>query len=181
MSETQGVIRTNISVPRELKARMDAVAERVNWSATAAEAFEAKLLALASTREVKGMDEVIARLKAADDLDSKEEYQAGREAGETWAREDARPKELRALARLAEAEPRFGIEGQLGIYANGMNRGIAWGLCEDLYPHEECRDVTTFWESILGDGGEDLIENHHFALGFCEGALDVWEKVKGKL
>ena len=35
--------RTTISVPSELKARMDAVDESVNWSAVACQAFELKL------------------------------------------------------------------------------------------------------------------------------------------
>src|SRR5262249_33698927 len=97
MADAQGVIRTNISVPRDLKARMDAVAERINWSAIATEAFRAKLLELESKQEVDKMDEVIARLRAADELDCREDYRAGRDAGETWARKAARPKQLRSL------------------------------------------------------------------------------------
>ncbi len=48
MDEQQGATRTNISLPRELKARMDQVKEPVNWSAVAGKAFEAKLLELES-------------------------------------------------------------------------------------------------------------------------------------
>jgi hypothetical protein len=35
--------RTTITVPAELKARMNAVDEKVNWSAVASQAFEQKL------------------------------------------------------------------------------------------------------------------------------------------
>ena len=33
-------VRLNLSISRELKERMDAVSQSVNWSQTAAEAFE---------------------------------------------------------------------------------------------------------------------------------------------
>src|SRR5262245_60643039 len=102
MSEQQGAVRTNVSLPRGLKARMDAVKVPVNWSAVAAEAFERKLLELESRREVGNMDEVLARLKAAAALDGKEDYQEGRVAGEAWAKEGARPKQLRGLEQLID-------------------------------------------------------------------------------
>ena len=57
-----------ISVPRDLKARMDKVSASVNWSQVAAQAFEAKLLELESKKEVSGMDDVIARLRAAAEI-----------------------------------------------------------------------------------------------------------------
>src|SRR5262249_27023394 len=98
MGEPKGVVRTNISLPRELKARMDAAPSSVNWSAVAAQAFEAKLLELESQKEVKSMDDVIARLKAAAELEANEDYQAGFKAGQQWAKEQATPKELRRLA-----------------------------------------------------------------------------------
>src|SRR2546423_1045044 len=100
MGDDAKTFRMNISIPRDLKERMDQVGQPVNWSQTAAHAFEAKLLGLAAQKETKTMDEVIERLKAAAVLEEKEEYQAGLEAGRAWAREDASPKELRRLADL---------------------------------------------------------------------------------
>jgi len=38
-----GVTRTNISIPADLKRRMDKVSEGVNWSALACRAFEDKV------------------------------------------------------------------------------------------------------------------------------------------
>src|SRR5205809_1051596 len=92
-----GATRTNISLPRDLKARMDAVTEPVNWSAVAAQAFEAKLAELNARKEGATMEDVIARLKAADALDNKTEFQAGLKNGESWAEKTARPRQLRRL------------------------------------------------------------------------------------
>src|SRR5260370_41740506 len=100
MGDSQGVIRVNISVPRELKARMDAAPAKANWSAVACRAFEDKLLELESTKEVTTMDEVIARLKAADEMEAKEQYQEGLEAGRGWEKEIASPRQVRRLGGI---------------------------------------------------------------------------------
>jgi hypothetical protein len=47
--------RTTITVPADLKLRMDAVKEEINWSALAASAFEAKLAEIAKKMEKKKM------------------------------------------------------------------------------------------------------------------------------
>lgn len=41
--ESCGIMRRNISIPIELNKRMDQVADRVNWSAVAQQAFEVHL------------------------------------------------------------------------------------------------------------------------------------------
>jgi hypothetical protein len=43
--------RTSISIPAELKDRMESAPVRVNWSAVAARAFEAELAAVEAGRE----------------------------------------------------------------------------------------------------------------------------------
>jgi hypothetical protein len=182
MADTQRVIRTNISLPRELKARMDAVKRTVNWSAVAAEAFKAKLLEIQSKRDVEHMDEVIARLKAAEEMDASESYREGHRAGSEWAKRRARPKHLRGLAKLAD-ESQGVLAGHLELFGNDMNRGIAWGLYLAMHQHEEFQrpDVEGFWQQILGDSGAERIEAYNFALGFVEGALDIWNKVENDM
>ncbi len=114
-----GVVRTNISVPRELKTRMERV-QGVNWSAVASEAFERKLLELASKMEVKGMDDMVARLKAAAELEANQEYQDGHLLGEKWAAEKATPRQLRRLQALAD-DPKCGLTDWLNyVAADGM-------------------------------------------------------------
>lgn len=66
-------MRINISVPYDLKARMDAVRnETTNWSKVACRAFEAQLCAIASTKGTKAerrdRDNLIARIKSGVDV-----------------------------------------------------------------------------------------------------------------
>jgi hypothetical protein len=179
--EAKNVTRTTISVPSDLKARMDAVPEAVNWSAVASEAFEAKLLELASQRKGTNMDDVIARLRAAQEMDNREDCNEGRAAGEEWAKDKARPKQLKALAKLNEIEAHYDWEGMLGVFDN--HRGIAWGLYEQMHQEDafDRSDVEAFWEGILGGGGREKIDGFDFARGFVDAALAVWEKVEGEL
>jgi hypothetical protein len=178
MSESPGTARTAISLSRDLKQRMDAVEVSVNWSAVAAEAFEAKLVELASKMETKNMEDVIARMKAAEELDSQETYQQGHKDGEEWARQEARPKALRRLESLMAQQ-----DDILGVWDNGMNSGIAWHLYQYLNPSLEVNrfDVKVFWESVLGENGHETISDYSYAKGFIEGTLEVWEQVQSKL
>jgi hypothetical protein len=183
MSES-GVVRTNISVPRELKARMDKVKAPPNWSAIAADAFWRKLLELESQKEVSNLDDVIARLKAANELESNQSYQDGVAAGKTWTEQKAAPRELRALANLSEEAERDSRAGDFFLTTYESSQGIAQGLYEGLHPRYKdihWVDVEGFWEYVLGDGGRDLIEDVDFARGFCTGALEVWKKVEDKI
>lgn len=172
--------RLNISLPAGLKSRMDAV--KVNWSAVAAAAFERKLKELEATKKPKDLDGVILRLKAAAEIEASEDYQAGAKSGREWAKREASPKHLRRLQEMAD-DRQYGVEGQLEIWTNGMNRGIADGLFGVLEPNS--RDDwgitrSTFWEIALGDD-QDKIEDWSFARGFCDGALEIWEAVESKL
>jgi hypothetical protein len=206
-----GAIRVNISVPKELKTRMEASPEQVNWSKVACQAFEAKLLELESKKEVKGIKDVIARWKAADELDRNEDYRAGRAASERWAKEDARPKQLRALAKLVHG-PQLNRTNFLGAFAIekgetnrkaplfGKGPGFGWALAQaiagkleylfhvgDLGPHSGLggmlndMDIALFWTKVLGENWKFLIEDRNFAQGFLEGALDIWEIASRKL
>jgi hypothetical protein len=178
MGDPVNVVRMTISVPRQVKEQMDAAAEKVNWSAIATKAFQAELLALESERQAKTMDEVVARLKAAAAIEANEDYQAGHEAGEAWAKEHATPKQLRRLEKLAD-DPQYDIESHLDIFANVLNRGIANGLYEVIEPEGEMCEA--FWESVIGDNGKEKMDEEDFAKGFIEGALEVWDAVKDKL
>lgn len=123
------------------------------------------------------MDEVIARWKAADKLDKEETHAEGKDAGESWAKR-ARPRQLRELQALAN-DP-HGIAGNIETFASGTNAGIALGLFNILNPSQQDTadkiDVEEFWSQAVGDNGAEQIEDTDFALGFCEGALDLWTK-----
>jgi len=161
MGDEQGVFRMNISIPRGLKARMDAVEQPVNWSQTAAQAFENKLLELESRREAEKMDDVIARMKAAAQLEAKEAYQAGLEAGRGWAKKKASPKELQRLENLGVAE---------------NARHLAQTICGDALG-----DPMEFWDLVLGVYEAEKADDPDFLRGFNNGAMEVWDQVKHKL
>lgn len=171
--------RMTISISAILKKEMDAI-NGVNWSAVAARAFEAELVEVRARKETATMDDVIERLKAADKEDASEAFANGKEAGDTWARQQGRPKQLRRLAEFP-GDPTYTISDMLGVFCNGMNSGIACGLFDWMKPHGDQSETRDFWDGILGDGGMELIEDEDFALGFFAGALEVWGKVEDKL
>jgi hypothetical protein len=190
VAEPQNVVRMNISVPRDLKARMDSATKyllpgTVNWSAVASAAFEAKLLDLASKKETGTMEDVIARLKAAEEADSNEQRQEGAEAGRAWARNVARPRQLRRLARLGKKKD--AVEDQLSGFNADTKHGIATSLYAVLHDLPVASkafgtgDVAYFWLETVGPGGRAKMDDIDFASGFCDGAREVWEKVKDSL
>ena len=122
---SENASRMNISIPAELKHRMDAVASEINWSAVAVEAFKGKLLELQNQKKAGTIEEVIARMRAADELDKNTAYQAGRQAGERWVREAARPRQLRDLERLLGGDNRGDERGALEAV------GFSWKAASD--------------------------------------------------
>jgi hypothetical protein len=156
----------NISISRDLKSRMDEVRVPVNWSQTAAEAFEEKLLKIESRKDPKNFDDVIARMKAKAALEEKQEYEAGLEAGRIWAREDASPKELRRLEAAGHAEN-------------------AERLAQTIWPEigRQKFPVTSedFWNKALGEDNVARADDADFLRGFEDGALEVWAHVKHSL
>jgi hypothetical protein len=174
MAEAQGATRTNISLPRDLKARMDAVKEPVNWSAIACTAFERKLAEINARKEDATMVDVITRLQAAEGEDRDVARQEGRRAGERWARKLARPKQLRRLANILEGGPFTSIAERLELWMNKGTSGIPSYLCAHI--NDSATNCGDFWSSTLGADAEQIADPP-FALGFIESALDFWETV----
>ena len=90
--------RTTITVPADLKARMDQVKQPVNWSALACRAFEHKLAELITEKGTRNMSDVILRLRASKQRLDSELYKEGKGNGEAWAKDEAEAEELQALA-----------------------------------------------------------------------------------
>jgi hypothetical protein len=129
---------------------------------------------------VTDLDAVVARLKAADADDRQEDYDEGKATGESWAKEEARPRQLRRLAKLAAIPGR--IHEQMSIASNGINRGIAVWLWRNVENAGVDADyMEEFWESLQGPNGADRIDEFDFADGFISGALAVWNQVSDKL
>lgn len=192
MGKKPGYLRTTISVPRELKRRMDAVKETVNWSAIACRAFEEKLAEIATKKEEKTTFDIIQRLRATKpDLI----YQQGQADGRRWASEQAEYEDLLRFEQFYEKQ-QVGREWEkffdddygeapvgerlmrvvypplsLGICKLGGMPGVPDGCS---YAYED------FWKSYVG---EDVskINRPYYVRAFAEGALALWREVKDKL
>jgi hypothetical protein len=185
MPEPQKAARFNITIPPGLKARMEAAPPTENWSAVAARAFEQRLLELDAQKETKTMNDVIARLKAAAEIEANENYQAGFEAGEAWAKGRAKPSQLRRLARYIAL---CGLRGEDWLsdpdrdqFARAV---LGLGKMDD---DEAVSTALEFWCDVIpyddetDQEGAELVQDDDFFRGFGEGAAALWEKVKDKL
>jgi hypothetical protein len=170
--------RTTITVPLNLKKRMDAVKEDVNWSALACRAFEAKLGEIASRKAGKDMKDVVERLRASKRSGEAQSYKEGEVAGREWAKQEAEAGDLERLDRVrAERGLDWGkLFHDPGTFALPATQWVYF----HMYPENrgDRSAVKEFWESALGDEREvdDL-----FVKGFCDGALEVWAEVRDQL
>ena len=152
--EEKNMARMNISIPDNLKERMDKY-PAINWSQTAGEAFLKKLNETELTIEVRDMTNAIARLKASKAEFEEQSETEGYQAGIEWAMKFA---EYRQLQRLNE---------HLKAYATSSLSGIP-----------ESRGG---FENIVGTGGYDVFEDDDpdtpsFVQGFTNGAWEVFQK-----
>ena len=177
MADKNGVFRMNISIPRQLKRRMDDVKNPPNWSAVAGKAFQAKLLELESTKEAKDMKSVIERLRAAAQLEADEDYQAGFLAGKQWAEQTATPKQLHRVDECLAAGTAWAHVDADSCAPYGLGGWFAIAVRPELRRDE----IEQWWDSVLGHGSQVPLKEPGFLRGFGEGALDVWRKVKDKL
>jgi hypothetical protein len=180
MAETTKYARTTISVPPDLKERMDSVQESVNWSALACRAFEDKLAEIAVHKEKKDMSDIVTRLRASKRQAEDTQYKAGAEAGREWAGDTAEADDLQRLERWKE---RCGWEWEQ-CFDNNPTRSctVAELVAENVWPDED-RNVppaNEFWERALGEDTSET-DNPSFVKGFVEGALALWDEVKAQL
>jgi len=169
--------RTTISVPDDLKKRMDRVKEPVNWSAVAAKAFDLKLGELARNRKEKTMDSVVERLRASKIQHVNAVERLGREAGRMWASNVAEYDELEHIADIDTNE-----------WFNGEPMA-PYGWCDYLAfavlgtPQSELDGSVSqdFWDSAVGDSHDPRITSEKWLEGFIDGATDVYRNVEGKI
>jgi hypothetical protein len=166
--------RTTITLPHDLKKRMDAANEQVNWSATAAAAFEAKLLEIESRKDVKDMSEVVERLRASKAKQNKADAEYGAKLGEQWAKKTAEYSQLKRLEQRMHSK-RFSARKN-AFYED------AFELYRVIHPEPENQDPTiglTWWEEMVS--GELYILTPAFLQAFVEAAVAVLQEVEGEL
>lgn len=169
--------RTTISVPDDLKERMEAVEEPVNWSEVAQRAFEVKLGQVAEQRKEKAMDDVVQRLKASLIEEEDEMKKAGQKAGREWVKHTASAKELERLMQHWEQFREYVYDGDSEFVANQI-ASVALGVPDS----ERCsrQQIGEFWEAV-GLRGDPSLGDSDFLYSFVDGALDVWGQVADKL
>jgi len=180
MGKQKNIARVNISVPGEVRSRMNQVSKRmpVNWSAVAVEAFESKLQEIeANKKEDREMTQTIERLKALASEEGDDDFAVGRQAGHDWVCNTARPSELRRLARL-------GVDG-LDEIVQASDGNEPFGSAERLAlavlskDRRNRDDAFGFWGDITDRKVRDLSED--FLRGFVEAAMQTWGEVEDRL
>lgn len=195
MAKKRVAVQMSLTIPPELRREMEEVGDGVNWSQVASEAFRAKVLAIKSQSGGMGMEDVIARIRAADELVTNEFYKLGKDIGTAWASE-GHPKRMYQRLESLRDDPQAPDADGIGIYhAINGSRAMHWRGAE--------QQAFEFWELFPWNhytGWSDDNNTDHFAhemmniddrgnsngqsplaRGFIEGALEVWQSVRDKL
>jgi hypothetical protein len=177
-------VKTSISVPVDLKARMDAVGESVSWSAVACAAFEQRLAEIIKRKGVRDMLDVVARLRASKRQGEDSRYQEGHEAGRAWAEEKA---EARELELLEVCRHQIGCQWGAVFDPDRLGGGLPAGewIYYTMHPNHKDEDdkAMDYWEEVRSrwDDHRDVYYDDVFMKGFVEGAIELWKEVKDKL
>jgi hypothetical protein len=201
--------RTTITIPGELKARMETVGSRVNWSAIASEAFKSRLSELEIMEqpmpELPDRDDALERLRRLKiEPESQRQGESSRAyvLGKRWAMADAHPDELQRLEEFFHSHE---INRPLDqLKANSQDRRAVKELFRELtlsilgyknrlrsidearlYPADidQVRPkMKSFWEERIGVT-LDLSQRHgqEFLSEFAQGALDFWQDARDQL
>jgi hypothetical protein len=175
--------RTTITVPQALKTRMDAV-EGVNWSALAARAFEAKLREI-EMRDKKALskEEIVKRLQATQEEDARQDYEAGKQAGQEWAGRQATAKQLKRAAQWVSSFDNATVDWwDIASPAWSAPFGPTDRFVFAVWPDrkDDKGAPAEFWKRVLG-AAADRVADSDFFHGFVEGALELWEQVEAEL
>jgi hypothetical protein len=174
-------VRTNITIPAELKMRMDAVSHLVNWSAVARQAFEQRLAEIVTEKRKVNMEEAIARLRVSKAKHRSQLYKEGLRTGKAWAKSRAEADELTLLSDLRErAQPRSEWEG---CFTDDPLVSEAYSAAERFYfmirpDYVGDRGAAFgFWSTVVNG----KMPAGEFVHGFADGALAVWDGVRDQL
>jgi hypothetical protein len=182
MAEKEGVFRTTISVPSDLKTRMDRVKEPVNWSAIACRAFQDKLAEIASRKEIKTMTEVVERLRATLRNEEGKDFSHGYELGRKWAENAASATELKRMEKFQEtSKTKSKQDWDTWFWPRGTHH--PWRILVGVIRNEKDVHPMTaqaFWQDIVAGSSVTSVDGD-FLRGFVQGAVDLWAQVKSQL
>lgn len=165
--------RMTISIPDELKIRMDAI-EGVNWSAVAKRAYEIEVEVKAQTKgdNMSGMIERMRAGRVRKEMEERPEWVA---TGRRWAVEDAEYHQLSAVAKIdldgLERDPRAADENDARRFLATIAMAI-YGECDDYEINETFELITG---EVNGSASTRLL------VWWVEGAQQAWNEVKDKI
>lgn len=168
-----GQPRINISVSESLRERMREAGD-VNWSAVAQEAFEKKLGEIAAARKEKDVKDVIQRLRATKIAGESDDTRRGFERGVEWAKHQATWADLETVAAFADDDTSL-----QGARLNPYEQDLMTALLHRRHGPSGTtpQDVDFVAEELFGKSDPTAAD----AQGFVDGALSVYDEVKGQL
>lgn len=161
--------RVSIYVPDDLKGRMDAAGDAINWSEVARPAF-VSALANHEHRKGKTMTTAIERLRAskAQFLSNTEQY--GKQSGHSWAENRASYGELKSVSAIDLTN--FAPDD-----THGTGEYIAIASLRHALDSEMCFSTPQLLEILFGV--EDVSPEAVYA--FIDGAQEFFAEVEGQL
>lgn len=149
--------RISVSVPDEMKAEMDSLGYRVNWSGVAQAAFDLEIQRCRWPKE-PDMSDVIERLKASKTEFEAREQAEGQQDGRKWAMDKADYEELQTVAGM-----------ELWRFQSPF-----WSAFDRLLGLDDRAD--SFWTDWDPKKPSDP-----YVQAFVEGAGEVWSEVSDRL
>lgn len=156
---------------------MDKVKEPVNWSATAADAFELKLGELARKAKEKTMDAVVQRLRVSKLKHRNDSMTEGMEAGTAWAKDSAEWDQLERIAEIDAGD--IGAGEPMAPY--GRSDYLAFEILGTPNDEHDRSVSTDFWDTALGDAKDKRLDSVPFLQGFVTGAAEFYSNVRDEV
>lgn len=169
--------RVTITVPGDLRKRMQSTAESVNWSAVATKAFEEKLAEVVAKRETQSLDDAVQRMRASRLASADGAYADGFERGREFVTQHADWKFCEGLkgamaewtdARWAQAQQDGGAGAALELVLKRV----------DPQRFKAAKAVRGFLVDHVGDHLPSAVQ---FARGWCEGALSCFRQIEERV
>lgn len=183
----ENFVRMTISIPADVRKRMDRCPKSVNWSAVAAEAFSVEADRHLSNKRKFTMSKVdLARLKKSLEDSESESYRDGRGEGFEWASKYADAVQLRRLQRYRETndevwEAHFNGDSSVAFNHLGPLGSIAAAAISRTPMEVDQRDTDEFYENTLGDDADGYLEDGEYMRGFFEGAIEAWQQAEAEM
>jgi hypothetical protein len=168
-----GFVRTTISLPAELRRRMKACGENVNWSAVAARAFQAEVARQNTQKHNIDLEDVVARLRTTDNPSRSELFESGRLQGQKWAERQATANQLRSLqAKRREARSNGGANAENWLSIIDSRRS----------PIDVLSQIVAFDQKKHRTAeAQALMKSSEYVHGFAAGALHIWKQVARRM